>query len=237
MTRPGSFDVQPLSPDYARQHKLFATLIRVTTMVCAILEDVYGIREPTRDTLERFDREVDKICAEETVPAWDLHLLTARQRFMVVSRRACCWKLKFVLHQPYLRSKVWPKHSRSKALDGCKQYINDFLIGVSDPTLTEYRWVFNHFNVFHACAIILRDLIQHVGSPEAQSLQETIASCFAISFVKGDPDWERLQALRYQAWDANAWPPPSDGPCIPSDISSWSFLCDPIFMVNNWNSE
>ena len=237
ITRPGGFDVQPISPEFARRHQLFATISRVNTTICTILEDVYGIREPTRDSLELLDRKVDKICAEETAFIPDLHLLTASERFAAVSRRACCWKLKFILHQPYLRSKLWPKHSRSQALHACQQYINDFLVGVSDPTLTEYRWVFDHFNVFHACAIILRDLIQYAGSAEVQSLQETVLLCFAGHFVKEDPNWERLRTLQHQAWYANAWPAPSEQLRTPTDITSWSFLCDPVFLVYNWGTE
>lgn len=235
MMRPGSFDTQLVSLDFAKQHPLFATIVRVNTTLCGIMENVYGIREPTRAALEVFEGEVDKICAEEAVPLLEPCHSTAPERFAVVSRRACCWKLKFVLHQPYLRSGSWPKNSRNKALDACKQYINDFLIGVYDPSLRGYRWIFDHFNVFHPCAIILRDLMQHAGSPEAQTLREIIDSCFARSFIETDPNWERLRVLRDQAWHANSWQSPSDEPLVPTNLSSWSFLCDPVFMAGNQN--
>lgn len=237
ITRAGSFDVQLFSPGFARQHPLFATIVRVNSALGAILEDVYGIREPTLRTLESLIAEVDKICVEEAAPLPDPKQSTSLERFAVVSRRVCCWKLKFVLHQPYLRSKLWPTNSRSKALDACEQYINDFLIGASDPLLAQYRWVFDHFNVFHPCAIILRDLIQHAGSLEAQSLKSIIVSCFENFFVETDPNWGKLQVLRDQAWHANSWDFPSDEVYPLTDFAPWSFLCDPVFMMDNQNYE
>lgn len=233
MTRAGSFDVQLFSPDFARQQPLFATIVRVNTTLGAILEEVYGIREPTLRTLESLVAEVDKICAEEVAPLLDIDHSTALEKFTVVSRRVCCWKLKFVLHQPYLRSNLWPTNSRSKALEACEQYINDFLLGASDPSLAQYRWVFDHFNVLHPCAIILRDLIQHAGSPEAQDLKEIIVSCFAKSFVEGDPSWGKLHVLRDQAWHANSWDFPSAEAYTLADLTPWSFLCDPVFMMDS----
>lgn len=87
----------------------------------------------------------------------------------------------------------------------CQNYISGFVAGVSDESLASYRWVLDHFDVIHACAIILQDLIQNCRSPESSSLHDVVNICFS-TFSKGHhPVWTQLKTLRSKAWAANGW--------------------------------
>jgi hypothetical protein len=42
-----------------------------------------------------------------------------------------------------------------------------------------------------------------------------------------------LHVLRDQAWHANSWDFPSAEAYTLADLTPWSFLCDPVFMMDS----
>ncbi|KAK5312893.1 hypothetical protein LTR93_011164 [Exophiala xenobiotica] len=160
LVHPTNSDVRMLSTRGRLNRRLLISLIRVSNALAKILEDIHDIRQPTLATLQRLDKDVEDVCSSEAMGVAQTNS-SPTERFLVPHQRACCWKLQCVVHQPYLRSTQWPQSSRRKALDACKRYISDFSKSITEPALAPYRWILNHFNVFHACAVILRDLVQY----------------------------------------------------------------------------
>lgn len=164
-----NFDVQMISSEDNLYRKMLKTLLRVNLQLSNIFEDIYGIHQPTRIIIQQLDKEVAQICTEELAQSQLSQQSTQTgilERFIATSQRLCCWKMIFILHQLYLRSTQWPRDSRRKALDACRNHINEFSQAITDSNLAPYRWVLSHFNVTHACAIVLQDLVQYPNSTE-----------------------------------------------------------------------
>ncbi|GAD98076.1 conserved hypothetical protein [Paecilomyces variotii No. 5] len=204
LIHPMTTDVRMVDCGNSLERKLFNTMIRITLLICSTLHDIYGVRQPTYNDIQRLDHESLKIATEEVSDSQHAEMTTL-ERFVSMSRRMCCCKMLFILHQPYLRTPQWPQGSRIKALNACQDFIGGFLAGVTDPTLSPYRWVLNHFNVIHPCAIILQDLIQHPGSLESDTLRNLVEKCFSTFSKDSHQDWTRLETLRSKAWAANCW--------------------------------
>lgn len=85
----------------------------------------------------------------------------------------------------------------------CQNYISGFVAGVSDESLAPYRWVLDHFDVIHACAIILQNLIRNCRSPESNSLRDVVNICFSTFSKEDHLIWTQLDRLRSKAWAAN----------------------------------
>ncbi|KAJ9145340.1 hypothetical protein NKR23_g5431 [Pleurostoma richardsiae] len=233
-TNPAPICVLMISSEGRPDRRMLRTITLVNVTLCKVFEDIYGVRQPTRDVLQRLGEEVEKLCASE-LQVVDSPDLSAVERFIAISLNCCLWKLKFVLHQPYLRSAQWPQSSRSKALDACKNYINAFTVGASEPPFAPFRWILNHFNIFHACAILLQDLIQHAGSLESSDLRSVVESCFSTFFKEADPIWEKLEALRSKAWTANVWHTPSQEDVDLGDVDLSLSDWDPLFASFIWH--
>ena len=141
----------------------------------------------------------------------------------------------FILHQPYLRSPQWPRKSRSKALSACQGYINEFLASATDSAFVSYRWVLNHFNVIHPCAILLQDLIQNPRSADSDTIRTTVGTCYSTLSTDRNSNWERLAALRSKAWAANQWTLDEQPATAPygedASLSDW----DPLFASLVWD--
>ncbi|KAJ3549463.1 hypothetical protein NM208_g494 [Fusarium decemcellulare] len=217
---------RPDNPDW----RLLYTVMMVNKPLCKVLEGIYGIQQPTQATLQHLDAEAEKVCEIEASSHTELPQ-DAHARFIAISQACCCWKLKFILHQPYLRSPQWPRSSRSKALDASIKYIRDFSVGMTEPALAPYRWVLNHFNIFHACGIILQDLISFPGSPEALELRSVAEASFETFYIESDPTWERLEALRSKALSVNGWDELGlEMADMDVGLSDW----DPLFALLKW---
>lgn len=204
LIHPATFDVAVLDSICALDRKLIATACKVSVLLSKMFQEIYGVNPPTYQQIRTLDDEVMKIWSEEVTDS-TLSIMTTLERFIALSRRMCCWKIIFVLHQPYLRANQWSPDGRQKALSACRGYIDEFVETTLDTTLSPYRWVLRHFNMIHPCAIILQDLIQNPRSPESYNLRETVDKCF--SALSSDPprNWAMLQSLRDKAWAANLW--------------------------------
>ncbi|UDD59466.1 hypothetical protein AFCA_006885 [Aspergillus flavus] len=228
-------DVQTMEQNGMSERKLIGTIIRVNSLISAIFQTVYGIRQPTGKDIQDLDEKATKICTDEISTRTSLEM-TAAEKFITMSQRMCCYKMLFILHQPYLRSTQWPQTSRQKALAACQNYINDYLLGIADPELAPYRWILGHFDVTHACAIVLQDMIQHPGSVESVGMRSLVETCFFTFSSDSHPDWAKLEALGSKAWAANGWPCPfqQDLSSLGADasLSDW----DPLFASFIWEN-
>ncbi|KAE8380099.1 hypothetical protein BDV26DRAFT_147223 [Aspergillus bertholletiae] len=228
-------DVQIIEVNSMPERKLIRTLVRVNSLVSTIFHTVYGIHQPTRKDIQELDEKATQICADE-VSTTSFSKLDAAEKFITMSQRMCCYKMLFILHQPYLRSTQWPQTSRQKALNACQIYINDYLMGIAAPELAPYRWILGHFDVIHACAIILQDMIQHPGSLESVGMRSVVETCFYTFSTDSHPDWTKLEALGAKAWAANGWICPFqrdlDTSGADTSLSDW----DPLFASFIWES-
>lgn len=109
-------------------------------------------------------------------------------------------------------------------------------MGITDPELAPYRWILGHFDVIHACAIVLQDLIQHPGSLESTGLRSLAETCFFTFSSDSHPDWAKLEALGSKAWAANGWTCPfqqdPDSLGVDASLSDW----DPLFASFIWEN-
>lgn len=231
LVHPASYDVAMLVDRGQLECKLLITRNRVNLVLSKVLHDIYGINQPTRQKIQLLDEEARSICADEMAASHQLQT-TALERFISACQRMCCWKVIYILHQPYLRCLQWPQTSREKTLHACREYIKLFLSGITDPDFKPYRWVLDHFNVRHACAIVLQDLIQYPNTSESEGLRGLAESCFS-TFSADAPDWPRLDALRSKAWDSNRWSSSQDSNALEGDesLSDW----DPLFASFIWD--
>lgn len=233
LIHPTSTDVRMIDCEGKLERKLLKTIIRSGLLISRAFHDIYGVRQPTFTDIQRLDEESERISTEEVSDSKHPQMTTL-ERFVAMSRRMSCCKMLFILHQPYLRTPQWPQSSRIKALNACQDYIGGFLTGVNDPTLSPYRWVLDHFDVIHPCAIILQDLIQHPGSLESDTLRNLVETCFSTFSNESHPDWTRLEALRSKAWTANCWNVDEQGDLsIPEgdvSLADW----DPLFASFIW---
>ncbi|OJJ38358.1 hypothetical protein ASPWEDRAFT_24299 [Aspergillus wentii DTO 134E9] len=227
LLHPATYDVQVIVDGGQADRRMVTTIARVNLILSRTLHDIYGIHQPTRQRIQVLDEEVEILCAEEVSKSHQVPA-TARERFISASQRMCCWKVAFILHQPYLRSLQWPQDSRRKTLHACREYITLFLASAADSTLAPYRWVLEHFNVHHACAIVLQDLIQHPSSAESESLRSLVQTCFSTFSADSHPHWTRLDALRSKAWAANQWissrEATVDDTVVDASLSDWDRL-------------
>ncbi|KAE8342572.1 hypothetical protein BDV24DRAFT_42847 [Aspergillus arachidicola] len=178
LVHPASYDVAMLVDRGQLECKLLITRSRVNLVLSKVLHDIYGINQPTRQNIQFLDEEARSICADEMAALHQLQT-TALERFISACQIMCCWKVIYILHQPYLRCLQWPQTSREKTLHACREYINLFLRGITDPDFEPYRWVLDHFNVRHACAIALQDLIQYPNTSESEGLRGLVEACFS----------------------------------------------------------
>ncbi|OJJ02997.1 hypothetical protein ASPVEDRAFT_84463 [Aspergillus versicolor CBS 583.65] len=230
---PATSDVRVLDGTHTLDRKLITTIHRVSVVMSRAFLEIYGASQPTYRQIQSLDAEAARICSEEVT---DSHAsaTTALERFIATSRRMCCFKMIFVLHQPYLRANQWPTDARKKTLSACQGYIDEFVQAIQDMSLSPYRWVLRHFNMIHPCAIILQDLIQNPGSAELHDLRETVDKCFSALSTDSPPNWTSLQRLRDKAWAANQWH--LDGEVDTLDWLDTGLLdWDPLFASFNWD--
>ncbi|CRL24562.1 unnamed protein product [Penicillium camemberti] len=121
-------------------------------------------------------------------------------------------------------TKQWPQSSRAKALDACRNYINEFIAATLDPELKQYKWVLNHFNASHSCAILLQDSVQYLNSAEFFDLRQVVESCFEVFSTEPGTDWQKLQKLRMKAWASNQWS--FSDPQLDGHLDSFAGLSD-----------
>jgi hypothetical protein len=235
LIHPTTADVRTIETKNKSERKLIKTLIKVNSLMSTIFQEVYGIRQPTSKGIQDLDESAENICADE-VTIGNLPEMETTDRFIAMSQRMCSFKMLFILHQPYLRSSQWPLGSRLKALNASQDYIKDFLTGVTDPALAPYRLVLGHFDVIHACAIVLQDLIHHPGSPECVRIRTLVETCLFTFSRDYHPNWEKLEALRFKAWAANDWlcseQETLETPGADASLSD----CDPLFASIIWEN-
>ncbi|KAE8146219.1 hypothetical protein BDV25DRAFT_54468 [Aspergillus avenaceus] len=224
-------DVRFVDSGYASEHKLFTAVAQTTAMLSKTLHHIYSVSQPTFHDIKKLEEEADKIHTELS-KNHNIHM-DPMKRFVAMSRLMCSSKVMIILHQPYLRTSQWPQDSRQKALNSCQDYISSFVTAATDKSLAPYRWVLGHFDVIHACAIILQDLIQNYHSPESNSLRDAVNICFSTFSEAYHPIWTQLESLRSKAWTANGWPVNSQGrEIIESDASLADY--DPLFTSFLW---
>ncbi|KXG50316.1 Transcription factor [Penicillium griseofulvum] len=232
LIHPTTTDVRSVDCEYDSERKLLSAVAQTSALISKILHRIYSVSQPTLHHIKQLDDEAERIYAEEVSDDYNLQK-NAMERFVAMGRLMCCCKMMIILHQPYLRTSQWPQGSRLKALKSCQDYIRGFVTGATDEALAPYRWVLSHFDVIHACAIILQDLIQNCRSPESSSLRDVVDICFS-TFSKGrHPAWTKLELLRSKAWAANGWPVNSQArEMMESDASLADY--DPLFASFLW---
>ncbi|KAJ5337132.1 hypothetical protein MYU51_008707 [Penicillium brevicompactum] len=232
LIHPTTTDVQFVDCGHGSERKLLSAVAQTSALISKTLHRIYGVSQPTLRDIKELDNEAENIYAEEVSEDQNFHM-DPMQRFIAMSRMMCCCKMMIILHQPYLRTSQWPQDSRSKALKYCQDYTNGFVTGLTDESLAPYKWVLGHFDVIHACAIILQDLIQNCCSPESNSLRDAVDVCFSACSKWHHPVWTQLESLRSKAWAANGWPLNSLGPeILDSDVSLADH--DPLFACFLW---
>jgi hypothetical protein len=228
----GTFDVQMIDCETDPELKCLTSICRVNIRFSRILEEIYGIRKPSVHVFQELDHDTGELRKELIQKPEGV---SAQDKFIALSRNMCCAKMIFILHQPYLRSALWPKESRTKALESAVCYIKDYATAMTEPSLSQYRWILSHWSMYHALAIILQDLIQYPNSPESATLRELIDSTFEEFSRPDDHNWKRLQCLRLRAWIANEWSSADASKYEKADrnvsLSDW----DPLFASFLWD--
>ncbi|KAK8126346.1 uncharacterized protein PG998_002105 [Apiospora kogelbergensis] len=92
-----------------------------------------------------------------------------------------------------------------RAIDAAKECIETFILCAHDFIFAPLKWITGLYNIYQPVVIILRDLIQHPGSAEADDLGHTVAACFEASADDNQYMWERLRRLKSKAWELNGW--------------------------------
>jgi hypothetical protein len=154
---PSKSDVQVIEDESNPEVRWLTFLTPINLCLARILEEIYGFSRPNACVLKRLDLDASKQSAS----------MLQRQRrdspqneFIAMSTSLCWDKVVMLLHQPYLRCPSWPKDSRGKALNAAQRYVKDYSSTITSTCLIQYRWILSHWNIFHAVAIILQDLIQ-----------------------------------------------------------------------------
>jgi hypothetical protein len=234
LLHPTTFDVKLIDCKDRLDRKLIATIARVSVVTSRALYEIYGARQPTYAVIQELDWQATQICACELEEGQISSRIMTLDRFISMSRRMCCSKMTYILHQPYLRSPQWPQGSRSKAICACRDYIGDFLRCLTDPDLTPYRWVLDHFNLMHACAILLQDLIQNPMSVDSDAIRTTVEACFSALSANSNANLAKLEMLRSKAWSSNEWTIDPSFPLaavVDASLSDW----DPLFASLVWD--
>lgn len=237
-----SSDVKMIPGKRRLETKLLETQIRSNRLFTKMAEEMYSVHKPTQDSFQRLTQDVDDVYnytmdeikqCEATNPS-DL------ERFIMLCQRLHCYKLVFLLHQPYLRSSRWPPDSRRLALGASKSYVQEFLVGMDDPSFAPYQWLLHHYNIYHPCAIILQDLIQFPYSNESSELlavvDPTIHRFTQQQILRPCPPCKKLCLLLNKACESNQWTAISgtiDTGVFDSVIDDW----DPIFSYCGWDDK
>lgn len=224
--------------DHRPETKLLEHQIRLNLLFSRVAEEIYSVRKPTQGPFQRLNEDVDRVykyimSQTERPPA------STRDSYIILTERLFCYKLMYILHQPYLRSKQWPKESRQKALNACQSYVKDFLAGEDNPSFTPYSWLLHHYNVYHPCAIILQDLIQYPYSLESTALLPLMNSTmYRLSQNQNSfwpcPPCKKLWMLHLKACEANQWAAATksvDPQIFEAVVTDW----DPVFASFVWN--
>jgi len=230
-----SADVQPYDDEANPETKMLTFITRTNLLYRRILEDIYSVRKPKTHIFQQLDRDATNLGRYMAQKAQGDN---PQDKFIALSAKMCCGKAIFILHQPYLRSELWPKESRSKALDAAANYIRDYVATMTVPFLAQYRWILSHWNMFHAIAIILQDLTQHPHSAESAELRALIDSTFADFSKPNDHNWRKLQFLQARAWKANQWDvaeDSSDSTSNRQDVNASLSDWDPLFASFLWD--
>lgn len=228
------YDVKKINAEESLEVRMLGTILHTNQLFARLSESIYGIHKPTKDTFRKLDEDVAslmvRLVAKSQNPKHG-----PLEVFIAACERMCCYKVIYLLHQPYLRSRLWPQDSRGKALEGCKCYIRDFSATLKDPSLAPHRWMLTHWNIFHACAIVLQDLCQYPNSTESAELLELMENTFAEWSEDCDPNWRKLEGLRLKAWNANRRPSAEqvvmDSENLGASLSDW----DPLFASLIWD--
>ncbi|KAJ5404070.1 hypothetical protein N7509_003941 [Penicillium cosmopolitanum] len=229
----GTFDVKVINSEGRSYRKLISTISRVSVVMSKILYEIYGTRQPIYAVIRKLGEEAAQTCTDEAEDHQLPHI-AALDRFIDLSQRMCCSKMVYILHQPFLRSTQWPRDSRPRAIRACQDYIEAFLASFTDPALTCYRWVLNHFNAIHPCAILLQDLIQNPLSAESTTIRVTVEACFSTLSTDLHYNLMRLSTLRSKAWATNQWIPEesmASASVLDASLSDW----DPLFASLMWD--
>jgi hypothetical protein len=235
-----SSDVKIISGNRKLETRLLETQTRANLLFTRIAEEMYGVHKPTQCSFQQLNEDVKNVCAYtmEEIQESQAANPGSLERFIMLCQRLTCNKLTFILHQPYLRSARWPQESRRLALDASKTYITDFLAGLDDPSFAPYQWLLNHYNVYHACAIVLQDLIQYPYSAESAELLNIVDPTIhrfsqqQIIF-RPCPPCKKLCLLLSKACELNQWTTIAqniDSRIFDAAIDDW----DPIFSYCVW---
>lgn len=236
-----SSDVKVISGNRKLETRLLETQTRANLLFSRIAEEMYGVHKPTQYSFQRLNEDVKNVYdytmgeIQQSQAANTGNL----ERFIMLCQRLTCYKLTFILHQPYLRSASWPRESRRLALDASRNYINDFLAGLDDPSFAPYQWLLNHYNAYHACAIVLQDLIQYPYSAESAELLNVIDPTIhrfsqQQRVFRPCPPCKKLCLLLSKACELNQWTTIAqniDSRVFDAAIDDW----DPIFSYCVWD--
>ncbi|KAK5052724.1 hypothetical protein LTR84_002590 [Exophiala bonariae] len=233
-----SYDVKPILGERKLETRLLETQIRSNVLFNRIAEEVYSVRKPTQESFRRLNQDVKDVCdyIMEEVRRTQTTIPTNMERFIVLCQRLTCYRLSFILHQPYLRSAQWPRESRKLALNASESYTKEFVDGLDDPTFGPYQWLLNHYNVYHAGAIILQDLIQYPHSAESVELFRVIdptMARFSQNVFRPCPPCKKLCLLLEKACELNQYTTMArivDRRIFDAMIDDW----DPIFPYCQW---
>lgn len=234
-----SYDVKLVSGKGKLETRLLETQARSNLLFTRIAEEVYSVRKPTQESFRRLNEDVKNAYdyTMEQVRRFQSENPTDMERFIMLCQRLTCYRLSFILHQPYLRSSRWPRDSRKLALSSSKSYIKEFVDGLDDPAFAPYQWLLNHYNVYHASAIVLQDLIQYPKSAESAELFEVIDPTmqrFSQDVFRPCPPCKKLCLLLEKACELNKHTTMAtnvDTRIFDAMIDDW----DPIFPYCQWD--
>lgn len=238
-----SSDVKIISGKRKLETKLLETQIRSNLLFARIAEEMYSVHKPTQDSFQRLNEDVNNVYnyTMDEISHSQVNNPSDLERFIILCQRLHCYKLVFILHQPYLRSANWPQDSRRLALNASTSYIKEFLTGLDDPSFAPYQWLLNHYNAYHACAIVLQDLIQFPYSNESAELLSVVDPTIhrfsqQQTLFRPCPPCKKLCLLLTKACESNQWTTVAqniDSRIFDSAIQDW----DPIFSYCTWDDK
>ncbi|PSK43702.1 hypothetical protein B9Z65_7216 [Elsinoe australis] len=219
--------------------------VRATNVFEKILEKVYGPRRCLVSTVVDLQAEVQQLESEaNTLITKHRTESGAAGRFVAYAVEMIVARLCYTLNQPYLRDPSWGQRCRNLTLQGATKFLEKYQRRRKDFVCAPFTWVFEQFNVYHPCAILLQDLIKNVETIDIENdcRAQTVLQVFREFYDEKDSHWIKLEQLRLKAWYVNSWilPPHQNGSALEVDIDlvDWdnlfsSFIAEDVSMFQN----
>ncbi|KAF4547708.1 Hypothetical protein D9617_37g012340 [Elsinoe fawcettii] len=190
LLRSAETDVKSIFNDEQPTSSFLAFRMNAARIFEKIILRVYGTRRCLESVVVQLNDEVQSLVAEAATLASQCRCqVGAAHRFVAYVVEEISYRSMYILNQPYLRDPTWGSQCRLSALRGAIQYIKNYTTARQDFIVSPFNYIFNNFNVYHPCAILLLDLIKNLRqlSYDRDDRAQTVQECFAEFYDADDP--------------------------------------------------